>query len=155
MKKFIVTLFLVVLANFSFALDLGVKGGYMNGATDLIKDYSGFVLGVDTSYGLGPVALKPEVLYFSAKDVSKLTDVAINLNAVLTIPVIGIYGGVGVGVNFLKPENRDSESKFGTQFMLGYELQTPFISPFLELRYVMLPDDLSHIMALAGVNISL
>ncbi|HOJ49398.1 MAG TPA: outer membrane beta-barrel protein [Spirochaetota bacterium] len=160
--KRVVYLLLILFTVNTFAVEIGLKAGYMKGVTDNFKDYSSLpAFGFDLGMSFMIVKVSGEVMYFSAshKDYSdlKIKDTALNINVALKVPFIGIYGGIGTGIHFVKAESpfgsSDTESKNGFNIFAGYELPLPLISPFLELRYVNVKDNLSHLMILAGINL--
>jgi len=161
MKKIVILALTLFCLNL-FSLEIGVKGGYMMGVTDSFKDYSAFpAFGFDLGMSFAILKVSGEFMYFVSKhkDYSdlKIKDAALNANASLKVPFVGIYGGAGVGIHFVKSEapgySSDTESKTGFNIFAGYELPIPLISPYIELRYVNVKDNLSHFMALVGINL--
>ncbi|MCX8163746.1 MAG: outer membrane beta-barrel protein [Candidatus Micrarchaeota archaeon] len=165
MKKIIYLLLLLFTINTS-GFEIGVKAGYMKGVTDEFKDYSALpAFGFDLGMSFAIIKISGEFIYLSSKhkDYSdfKINDTALNLNGAVKIPMVGLYGGVGIGIHFVKSKatlfgitvESDTESKAGFNIFAGYELPLPLISPYLELRYVNVKDNLSHFMILAGINL--
>lgn len=146
MKKLLLVLMMVLMASVSFGTAVGVKGGYSAYTGDM-SDMSGLAFGADVQFSMGPLVIAPEILYSSTSHADssafKVNDLAFNVNALFKVPVIGIYGGAGLGYHSITLEFIGSETtgKLGGQIIAGYQIDLPAIKPFIEARYVKIFDE--------------
>jgi len=147
---------MVLMVSVSFAANVGIKGGYNAGT----GDFSGYVFGADVKFGVGPILLTPEFLYFGRTgdlgygEIDQ-TVMAFNVNAIFKIPMVGLYGGAGLGYYSGKTSFGPVESTsadFGFQIFAGYEISMPGLAPFIEARYTTV-DSNSTVDIMGGVNI--
>lgn len=82
-----------------------------------------------------PITVNPSLETYFIEDVTRLQ---IDVNALYLFGVNNVaftpYAGAGLGVNYIKPENLDSETDAGLNLIAGANFGFGRLSPFAEAR---------------------
>ena len=120
-------------------------GGLYTGPVD------DFMLGAGLKIGLGGLSVTPSAEYIFVESGSYYT-----LNADATFPIVplgvaSIYGGGGVGLHIVDPENFDSDTNTGINLLVGAGLNAMSLKPYGQIKYVFLDGD-DPLVFMAGVR---
>lgn len=113
-----------------------------------IVDSGSFLVGVGAEFPLVPlaaftIALRPSAeYYFVETDADISADFfQINADAIAELmplgPGVGLFAGAGLGVGFWSVEG-ESSSDFGVNFLGGIDVDTGFLSPFIQARLTLM-----------------